>query len=256
MSASGEAVIYGAGGLGAVVHDILVQHGRWSVAAFLDSDPQRHGRTHDGLPIFGGMDAVPELLARGVRSAIVAIGSNAVRVSLAAELRALGMTLISAVHPLASVSPLAALGAHVIIGPRVTVCVHGRIGAHAILSAGAIVDHDGVIGEGAFLHPAVRLAGGVRVEPCATIGIGASVIPGRTIGTGATVQPGAVVIHDVPAWDVAEGVPAQSRPRAGGRFIAAPRTADNAACHAIDAACHANAAGRHADGFASACLRP
>ncbi|QOJ13126.1 MAG: acetyltransferase [Planctomycetia bacterium] len=225
MESHGPAVIYGAGGLGAVVHDILVQGGRWSVAAFLDSDPRRHGESHDGLPILGGMEVVPALLNRGVRSAIVAIGSNAVRVSVATELRARGITLISAVHPLASVSPRATLGAHVVIGPRVTICVHARIGAHAVLSAGGIVDHDGVIGDGAFLHPAVRLAGGVRVEPCATIGIGASVIPGRTIGAGATVQPGAVVIRDVPPWDIAEGVPALTRPRSGGRFIADARAA-------------------------------
>lgn len=43
------------------------------------------------------------------------------------------------------------------------------------------------------------------------IGHGVTVLPGNTIGTGAIVGSGAVVTHDVPAYAVAVGVPAQVR---------------------------------------------
>lgn len=214
-----RVVIYGAGGLGCQVHDILEQAGRYTPVAFLDSNPGKHGRTVAGLLVRGGLEQLAALQRAGVRNVVVAVGDNAARVALAATLAARGLCLVSAVHPLASISPSAELGPHLIIGPRATICVHARIGPHTVVSAGAIADHDVVIGQGVFLGPAVRLAGGVRVEDCATLGIGATVIPGRRVGRGARVAAGAVVIQDVPARSAVEGVPA-SRAAAVSRFVA------------------------------------
>ncbi len=224
-------VIYGAGGLGGLVQDILEQAERYQPVAFLDSNPARHGKIVAGLPVRGGIEQVHELLRAGIRYAIVAIGDNVTRVALAETLQARGMCLASAVHPLASISPSAVLGEHVIIGPRATICVHARIGPHTVISAGAIAEHDNVLGRGVFLHPAVRLAGTVTVEDFATLGIGAAVIPGRRIGCGALVEPGAVVIHDIPANSAAGGIPALCQRPERSRFVPAsaagtPRTRD------------------------------
>ncbi len=201
-------VIYGAGGLGAVAQDILEQAGPYQPVAFLDSDRGKHGREYGGLPIWGGLEVAGELPNRGIKGVIVAIGDNATRVGLAETLRAAGLQLVSAIHPLATISRSAEIGEHVMIGPRATICVHARIGPHSVLSAGTIADHDNDIGRGVFLHPAVRLAGTVKVEDFAWIGIGASVIPGRRVGRGARVQAGSVVIRDVAPDTTVGGVPA------------------------------------------------
>jgi acetyltransferase EpsM len=214
-----DVVIYGAGGLGQVVQDILQQGSRYRPVAFLDSNPALHGHTVAELPVRGGIDEVEGLLRAGVSEAIVAIGDNVARASTAEALEARHMHLISAIHPLASLSPSAVISEHVIVGPRATVCVHARIGPHAVLSAGAIADHDNVIGKGVFLEVAVRLAGQVTVEEFATIGIGASVIPGRRVGCRARVAPGAVVIRDVPPSATVGGVPAQSQDPTRSRFV-------------------------------------
>jgi sugar O-acyltransferase (sialic acid O-acetyltransferase NeuD family) len=203
--------IFGAGGLGCLVHDILLQIGRFRIVAFLDSDRERHGREIDGLPVLGGMDIVSTLPCSGVEKIVVAIGDNHARVLVAETLRRAGLQLASAIHPLASISPTALLGEHLIIGPRVTVCVHARIGAHCVLSAGAIVEHDNELGTGVFLHPAVRLAGTVKIEDGATVCIGASIIPGRRIGRWSRVEPGSVVIRDVPPDTIVGGAPATVR---------------------------------------------
>ena len=128
--------------------------------------------------------------------------------ALADELEWRGLRLISAIHPLANISPTVRLDNHLIIGARVSISVHARIGAHSVLSPGSIVEHDNVIGRGVFLYPAVRLAGGVFVDELATLGIGACVIPGRRVGREARVEPGAVVIRDVAPGTVVGGVPA------------------------------------------------
>jgi acetyltransferase EpsM len=214
-----DVVIYGAGGLGCLVQDILEQGGRYRAVAFLDSAPNKHGQVVAGLPVRGGSEQVEALQQAGVHGVVVAVGDNVTRVALAETLVGRGMRLVCAIHPLASISPSARLGEHVIIGPRVVACVHASIGSHSVLAAGAIAEHDNVIGRGVFLHPAVRLAGGVTVEDFATIGIGASVIPGRRVGRGAYVEPGAVVIHDVPPNAIVGGVPAGAHGPARSRFV-------------------------------------
>ncbi|HMQ16850.1 MAG TPA: NeuD/PglB/VioB family sugar acetyltransferase [Phycisphaerae bacterium] len=206
-----DVVIYGASALGRMVRDTLAQSGAWRIHGYLDSDPARHHQNIDNLPILGGVAAARLLIRKGVRAMIVAVGDSLARVHLARRLRDAGAELISAIHPLASVSPSARLGRHLIIGARAIICVHARIGDHAIISTGAIVEHDNVVGRAAFLHPAVRLAGGVRVGAFATLGIGTCVIPGRRIGRRARVAPGAVVIRDVPDRASADGMPAMVR---------------------------------------------
>lgn len=212
-----DVVIFGAGGLGRMVQDILRQSGRWRPAAYLDSDPRKHGKLVGGLPVMGDMRQAAQLLRDGLTRAVVAIGHNQTRVAIASQLAARGFQLVSAIHPLVSVSPTALVGDHVIIGPRVSICVHARIGAHTVVSAGSIIEHDNFIGRGVFMHPAVRLAGTVIVEDLATLGIGACVIPGRRIGRGALVQPGAVITADVAPGAMVAGVPGNER--SASRFV-------------------------------------
>ena len=224
-----DVVIYGAGGYGGLVQDILLQAGVHRAVAFLDSNPAKRGTSAAGLPVLGGLEQLDQLRRDGLRRIIVAIGDNVTRTSLAEMLQTAGFELVSAIHPLASISSSAELGPHVVIGPRATVCVHARIGAHSVLSAGVIAEHDNVVGCGVFLHPAVRLAGTVSVGDLAVIGIGASVIPGRKVGAGAVVGPGAVVIRDVPPNTAVHGIPACCADGWRSRFVPAAPAAQHTA---------------------------
>jgi sugar O-acyltransferase (sialic acid O-acetyltransferase NeuD family) len=203
-----DVAIFGAGGLGCLVNDILLQTARFRPVAFLDSDPRKHGRTIDGLTVRGGLEQVPALRRAGATAIIVAIGDSHVRVRLAELLRREGMRLVSAIHPLATVAPSARLGNHLIAGARTIICVHAAIGDHCVLSTGSIIEHDNQLGTGVFLHPAVRLAGGVKINDYATLGIGACVIPYQQVGREALVEPGAIVIRDVLAGTTVSGAPA------------------------------------------------
>ena len=233
-----KVVIYGAGGLGQLVLDILLQSGRVEPVAFLDSDPARRGSTFEGLPVRGGIDRVATLRSEGIRGAVVAIGIPRVRVGVAEALAARGLTLESAIHPLATIAPSARLGRHVIVGARALVCVHAVVGDHGVILSGSIVEHDNRLGTGVFLQPAVRLAGGVRIGEFARLGIGACVIPYRQVGAGARVNPGAVVIRDVLPGQRVGGVPATGILPEHDHLLAdaPPTTRFPFAAHTVDAA--------------------
>lgn len=203
-----DVVVFGCGGLGRYVRDVLEQGGVLRPIAFLDSDSSWHGREVDGLRVEGGMSGAAALIRRGGWF-VVAIGDNGARVAIATQLRRLGGRLTSAVHPLASVAGSARVGSHVIIGPRAIVCVHATVGDCALLGPGAIVDHDSVVGDGAHIGTAARLAGGVTVDGLATVGVGACVIPGRRVGRGARVLGGSAVVRDVGPGECVAGMPAR-----------------------------------------------
>ena len=203
-----KLVIYGAGGLGQVVYDILCTSQRFKPYGFLDSDTRLHGKSVCGLSVFGGVDQLTKLRWEGVTHATVAIGNNDDRVRIAQQLRENGIHLASAIHPLAGIASNAKVAEHVVIGPRASVCVNVQIAEHVVIGAGSIVDHDCKLDRGCFLHPSVRLAGGVHVGSMARLEVGAAVIPYRSIGTHARIAPGAVVTKDIPNAACVAGVPA------------------------------------------------
>jgi sugar O-acyltransferase (sialic acid O-acetyltransferase NeuD family) len=214
-----EVAIFGAGGLGRLVLDTLLQTDRFRPVALLDSDRRKHGQTLDEWTVQGGPEQVPLLRRRGITTMIVAIGDSRVRVRLAELFRRQGMRLASVVHPLASIASSGCLGDHVIVGARTIICTHATVGNHCVLSAGSIVEHDNRLGTGVFLHPAVRLAGGVTIDDYATLGIGACVIPYRRVGRGARVEPGSVVISDVLPGTTVSGAPAMRLARGSSSFL-------------------------------------
>lgn len=223
MAASAQPiVIFGAGGLGRMVLDILTQRPEWRPMAFLDTNREKHGQTLDGLPIVGDLEAWQHLHAEGARHATVAIGDNEQRISVAKQLQAEGAKLTSAIHPLAMIAPTANIGQHVLIGARVTICVHATVDDHCVLSPGCIVEHDNTLAEGVFVAPAARFAGGVQVGGRARIGIGATVIPRRRIGANAEVAPGSVVIRDVEDGVRVTGIPAKDARFGPSRFAPDP----------------------------------
>ena len=207
-----DVLIFGAGPLGRLAHDILRQQDA-RVIAF--ADDEQAGAEIEGVPVV----CVHEAVRRRNGHAVVAIEDAATRIEFAHMASRHGFELLSAIHPLASIAPSARIGRPVLIGARATICVHAEIGDHCVISSGAIVEHDNTLGVGVFLAPAVRLAGGVTVEDFARLGIGSCVIPYRRIGRLAVVAPGSVVIRDVYPMTMVSGVPARLTRRAEARFV-------------------------------------
>lgn len=204
-------LILGAGGHGRVVLDIVLQAGRDEVVGFLDNNAEIHGRRVDGVPVLGGIDALPRLAAEhGADGVIVAIGDNGVRRGLAREIDASGLPLVSAVHPSATLACSVTLGRNVVVAAGAVVCAHCQIGDSVILNTGCIIDYQTMIGEGSHICPGVRIAGRVKVESGVFVGLGATIVPRVTLGCEAIIGAGSVVIEDVPPLATVVGVPARA----------------------------------------------
>jgi sugar O-acyltransferase (sialic acid O-acetyltransferase NeuD family) len=193
--------IFGAGGHGKVVWDILVAAGH-EVVGFADRAPASEALL--GLPVVYTLAELPP--HDGV---VVAIGDNRARKVTFERLRAEGVPMINAIHPNAVLARHVRLGTGVVVAAGVVINVDVMIHDNAIINTGATVDHDSVIGPHAHVSPGCRLAGMVQVEEGALLGIGTCAIPGMRIGAWATTGAGSVIIRDVAPGTVVVGVPAR-----------------------------------------------
>lgn len=195
------AAIYGAGGHGKVVWDILTASGH-QVVGFVDDRPA--APTLLGVPVVSDLTKLPA--SDGV---ILAIGNNRVRRDRFEALKAAGVPFVNAVHPSAVLSSRVTLGAGVVVAAGVIVNIDTRIGDNVILNTGATVDHDGEVGDHVHIAPGTHLGGHVRVAEGAFLGLGTRAIPGIQVGEWATCGAGSVLIRDVEAGQTVVGVPAR-----------------------------------------------
>ena len=203
-----SVIVFGAGGHGKVVADVLAAAGL-EVLGFVDDDEARQGRRVLGKPVLGDSVWLREHAARAPVAIALGIGSNHARALIAGRARAWGATLVTAIHPAATVSPSARIGAGTVIMAGACVNPDAAIGEGVIVNTGAIVEHDCILGDWSHLSPRVALGGAARVGAGAHLGLGAIVLPGVCVGDRSIVGAGAVVVRDLLADVVAWGVPAR-----------------------------------------------
>ena len=201
-------VVIGAGGHAKVVIEALRWSG-WNVIGCTDGDPTP--RQVVGVPVLGGDEMLPGILASGVRHAFPAFGNNALRERVGDRLIELGFEMPTAVGPNVNLSPSASIGRGVALFAGSSVNAEASLKDFVIINTGASVDHDGQIGRAAHIAPGCALAGCVQVGERAFLGAGVSVIPGIVIGSDTVVGAGSVVVRNLPAGITALGVPARPR---------------------------------------------
>lgn len=201
--------ILGASGHGKVVADTAECCG-WQAVEFFD-DAWPEFQCNGAWPVAGD---TAQLLARLAQfdGVLVAIGNNRIRQAKLLELQAAGACPTILIHPSATVSRHARLGAGSVVFAGAVVNADAQIGQGAILNTGCSVDHDCLLGDAVHVSPGARLAGGVQVGDLSWIGIGASVRQLVRIGSRVMVGVGAAVVADVADDLTVAGVPARALP--------------------------------------------
>ena len=193
-------VVYGGGGHGKALIDLLRALGTYHIAGVLD-DRLPPGEMIMGVPVLGGAAALVELRRRGLRQAVNAVGGIGninIRMRIFQRLAQAGFTCPALVHPTAFVEPSASLAAGVQVFPHAYVGREAHLGFGVIVNTGAIVSHECQVGDYANLSPGSILAGQVQVGSGALVGMGVTINLLAVIGEGARLGNSAVVKADVP----------------------------------------------------------
>lgn len=193
-------LVYGGGGHGKALIDLLRATGNFHIVAVID-DGLPPNSLIMGVPLPGGAQELPKLYSQGVRLAVNAvggIGNLPIRLKVFDRLAKAGFTCPTLVHPSAVIEPSAWLSDAVQVMPLAYVGSEAYVCYGALINTGAIVSHDCQIGAYANLSPGAILAGEVQVGEGALIGMGATINLQVKIGKQARIGNGATVKRDVP----------------------------------------------------------
>lgn len=179
-------LIVGAGGHGRSVAEAVLMAQQFSLVGFLDDGAFAAGADVWGLPVLGPAANFANYLSHATH-AVVAIGNNALRQKMFADLEAVGFMLASVVHPRAMVSPRAQLGKGVAVMAGAIVGTEAVLGQGVIVNCGAVADHHAQVHEFAHLGVNASMAGG------STLGALAWMQAGSAIGYGVNIAPGTVL---------------------------------------------------------------
>ncbi|MBU0510915.1 MAG: NeuD/PglB/VioB family sugar acetyltransferase [Chloroflexi bacterium] len=193
-------IIYGGGGHGKSLLDLLRSLGTYRVVGFVD-DGLPAGDAIMGLPVLGGSESLPYLYAQGTRLAVNAVGGigrGDIRIQVFRQLAEAGFACPAVVHPTAFIEPGATLAPGVQVFPHAYVGSEARVGFGSIVNTGAILSHDCVLGNFVNISPGAILAGEVQVGNGALIGMGVTVNLQAKVGAGTRIGNGATIKSDVP----------------------------------------------------------
>lgn len=170
-------LILGAGGHGKVVLDVAESMKCYETIHFLD-DGKEVGEEVLGHKVVGKISEC-HLHSKDYTDAIVALGSNEIRLELTKKLKDLGYHVPTLVHPTSVVSQYADIKEGTVIMPQSVINADAKIGKACIINTGAIVEHDCIVGDGSHIAYRAVLGGGAKVGCEVLVDIGAMV--GRNI---------------------------------------------------------------------------
>jgi sugar O-acyltransferase (sialic acid O-acetyltransferase NeuD family) len=198
-----EFYVYGTGGIGIVLAEVMFSMGYRLNGAFDDKE---------GKEAFYGVEVNPglESAAAGFpvldQPLFVCLGNNRLRKTTVSRVQAPFMV---AVHPRAHISGTARLGEGTMVFHGSYVQAEARLGRHVIVNTAASIDHHCKIADFVHIAPQVALCGLCEVGEGTEIGAGAAVLPSIKIGKWCQVGAGAVVLGDIPDYATAVGNPAK-----------------------------------------------
>jgi sugar O-acyltransferase (sialic acid O-acetyltransferase NeuD family) len=201
--------VYGAGGHGKVVADILISNKEKRFAGFVDDRAQLTGTDVIGYPVLGNGDWLHRQKIKHPVAVVLGVGNNRSRCQLARRCAGWDIQILTAIHRTAVVASSAELGRGTVVMAAAVINSEARLGEGVIVNTGAVVEHDVEIGDFAHISPNACLGGASRLGAASHLGLGAVVLPDVSVGSESIIGAGAVVLKDLPSKIVAVGVPAR-----------------------------------------------
>jgi sugar O-acyltransferase (sialic acid O-acetyltransferase NeuD family) len=196
-----ELIIYGGGGHGKSVIDLIRATGVYRIRGVVD-DGLEPGTSILGFEVMGGRGILPELREQGVWQAVNAvggIGDISSRLMVFQLLAENGFVCPALSHPSAVIETSAHIAPGVQVFPHAYVGSEANVGFGVIVNTGAIVSHECKLDDYSNISPGAILAGDVEIGQGSLIGMGVTVNLGVKIGENSKIGNSATVKSDVPA---------------------------------------------------------
>jgi len=201
IDAEKSILVYGGGGHGKAVIELIRAEGKYRVLGVID-DGRPSGSFVLDVPILGGGKAALVALHKaGANLAINAVGGIGAidsRIQVFEKLIAAGYSSPALVHPSAVVEPSAMPGAGAQIFAQTYIGSSAKLGSGVIVNTGAIVSHDCEVKDYANLAPGAILAGNVHIGEASLIGMGVTINLNVKVGQRSRIGNSAVIKSDVP----------------------------------------------------------
>lgn len=212
QEASRRIVIYGAGGLGREVLQMVrlkLGSSGAQILGFLD-DGVEPGVVRNDAAVLGGLDyldAVTEPL-----SVVFGFSDPAAKERVYSRLRQNRLIFFpNVIHPTARLREYLSIGEGVVIAADVHVSVNVAIGNCVLLNDSATVGHDVTIGPFTSIMPQVAVSGNITIGERTLIGVHSSLRQGICVGSDCVIGMGSVVLRDIPDGAIVFGNPAKIR---------------------------------------------
>lgn len=201
--------IYGAGGHGRVIYEIINACGGFEIVGFIDDNEERSGENFLGYSLLTDKRKFKKINSElNVDSMMIAVGDNFLREQL--SIRMTDFDFPTIIHSSAVISRDAEIGQGTIIMPGVVIEPKVVIGEHCIINNCCIIGHGSVVEDFCHISGNAVISGEVTVGKSSFVSIGACVTPQVLIGKKSILCAGSVVSKDVPAGAKMIGNPARN----------------------------------------------
>jgi len=166
--------------------------GGFELVGFLDDGAFASDLNVWGFPVLGPTKTLADYAALASH-AVVAIGNNALRQKMCAQLQAAGFALARVVHPRAIVSPRAQLAEGVTVMAGAIVGTEAVLGQGVIVNCGAVIDHHAQVHDFGHLGVNACMAGGSVLGALAWMQAGSAIGYGVQLAAGTVLKQGEAV---------------------------------------------------------------
>lgn len=215
-----KVIIIGTGGNCVDILDAVLElnagGAAYEVAGFLDDDPAKEKVKFNGCPVLGKLADAGKFKEHFFVFGIGSERNFLKRREILESCKIQAERFISIIHPTASVSRFAKIGAGTVLFQNATITSNAVLGDFVQILPNVVISHDVEIGDYTCITGGVALSGKVKVGADCYLGTNSCVRGGVAIGRGSLIGMGSVVLKDVPEYSVMVGNPARFLKKSSG----------------------------------------
>ena len=203
--------IYGAGGLGMEVMDMLhhalsqrpelYRDSRPSTIKFMEDNPSQQ--------FIQGIEVCDASLLNENDVVTIAVGEPDSRTKIRKKCQSLGVKLASVFSANAYISEYSLVGNGAIIAPFCSIQATSVIGDNVLINSSSIIGHDVRVEKDSVISSAVNIGGNTHIGFASFLGMGTQVKERLSVGDEVIVSMGSVVTRDLSDSVIAVGNPAR-----------------------------------------------